>query len=291
MPKKKRTSPRGRCFLCGYSSTKGGITRHLKKHIAEYRGNTPLAWVRVTDQTPWSASASSAYWLDLEMPVNLVLSRLDSFLRSVWVECCGHLSRFVIRRGRDEILSIERISEEDRAEAKMWARYKANPQAVIREVAQAEHIPYQEAQRSLLFWAIMRGTRPPQRDIRETTLSDLLKLTDQWEYEYDFGTTTHLHLKVMARYQGPKPPAKAPIRILSRNYKPLILCAECRQPAEYWELSQGVPRPLCAHHLEESLSEYYLPIVNSPRTGLCGYNGPVATELVFEEVYLPENEE
>jgi len=80
---------------------------------------------------------------------------------------------------------------------------------------------------------------PRQSDIHETTLENLLKMTNEWDYEYDFGTTSHLHLKVMARYHGPKPPADAPIRILSLNYKPMIPCAECGQPADYWEMDAG----------------------------------------------------
>jgi hypothetical protein len=34
------------------------------------------------------------YWLDLEMSGSRTLKDLDSYLRGIWLECCGHLSQF-----------------------------------------------------------------------------------------------------------------------------------------------------------------------------------------------------
>lgn len=36
------------------------------------------------------------YWLNLEMVGPASLERLDSYLRAIWLECCGHLSKFTI---------------------------------------------------------------------------------------------------------------------------------------------------------------------------------------------------
>jgi hypothetical protein len=36
------------------------------------------------------------YWLFVELSDNCLLSDLDSFLRNIWLECCGHLSSFTI---------------------------------------------------------------------------------------------------------------------------------------------------------------------------------------------------
>jgi hypothetical protein len=36
------------------------------------------------------------YWLFAEFSDNCLLSDLDSFLRDIWLECCGHLSSFTI---------------------------------------------------------------------------------------------------------------------------------------------------------------------------------------------------
>lgn len=34
------------------------------------------------------------YWLYVDIPVNRTLSVLDTFLRKIWLECCGHMSGF-----------------------------------------------------------------------------------------------------------------------------------------------------------------------------------------------------
>jgi len=36
------------------------------------------------------------YWLFVELSDNCLLSDFDSFLREIWLECCGHLSSFTI---------------------------------------------------------------------------------------------------------------------------------------------------------------------------------------------------
>jgi len=40
------------------------------------------------------------YWLHLELPANATLADLDSFLRDIWLECCGHLSAFTVGEER-----------------------------------------------------------------------------------------------------------------------------------------------------------------------------------------------
>ena len=36
------------------------------------------------------------YWLDLEMIGSASLEQLDKYLRAIWLECCGHLSKYTI---------------------------------------------------------------------------------------------------------------------------------------------------------------------------------------------------
>ncbi len=36
------------------------------------------------------------YWMHIEMPASATLAQLDTFLRDIWLECCGHLSQFKI---------------------------------------------------------------------------------------------------------------------------------------------------------------------------------------------------
>ncbi len=43
------------------------------------------------------------YWLDLEISASTTLTRLDDYLRAIWLECCGHLSAFEIDGIRYEV--------------------------------------------------------------------------------------------------------------------------------------------------------------------------------------------
>ncbi len=97
------------------------------------------------------------------------------------------------------------------------------------------------------------------------------------EYTYDFGEPTELTVKYVSKYAG-RIKGNQKIMIVARNAQPIILCDECkRNPAEIictqcqWE-GEGW---LCARCAEEHEcgEEMYLPVVNSPRAGVCGYTG------------------
>ena len=96
-----------------------------------------------------------------------------------------------------------------------------------------------------------------------------------FSHEYDFGTTTELGLKCVSQRIGKK---MEKIEILARNKMPDFKC-KCGQPAKeictecLWE--KGPEAMLCKkcakeHECDE---EMFLPIVNSPRMGMCGYTG------------------
>lgn len=97
---------------------------------------------------------------------------------------------------------------------------------------------------------------------------------------YDFGTTSETDIKVVAARQG-QANTKHPIALLARNVMPEAVCQECGQPANwlcveclYEEDKTG---HLCEEHVEEHPHENYgepMPLFNSPRTGMCGYDGP-----------------
>lgn len=97
---------------------------------------------------------------------------------------------------------------------------------------------------------------------------------------YDFGTTSETDIKVVGSRQG-QATSRHPITLLARNQMPEVVCQECGQPASwlcneclYEEDKTGF---LCDEHVQEHPHENYgepLPVVNSPRTGMCGYEGP-----------------
>jgi hypothetical protein len=97
---------------------------------------------------------------------------------------------------------------------------------------------------------------------------------------YDFGTTTETQVRLVDRRAGVATP-KRPITLMARNHPPPIPCMKCDARAVSLcmqcviELDEG--GGLCAEHAEEHPHDDYgelMPIVNSPRTGVCGYTGP-----------------
>jgi hypothetical protein len=94
-------------------------------------------------------------------------------------------------------------------------------------------------------------------------------------YEYDFGTTTDLRLKVVSERQAAT--KGNAIQALARNVPPVILCEECGKPAT--EVcsqcifdDKGWLCDDCAME-HECGEEMLLPVVNSPRVGMCAYTG------------------
>ncbi|WP_457652471.1 IS1096 element passenger TnpR family protein [Rhodocaloribacter sp.] len=117
-------------------------------------------------------------------------------------------------------------------------------------------------------------------DLREqgmdVPLADVLSPKLSFSYEYDFGSTTELELRVVSPYEIASP--KEPIQMLVRNEKPLFACGVCEKAEAVWVCA------VCAWETEGWLcercasrhacgEEMLLPVVNSPRTGICAYVG------------------
>ncbi len=130
----------------------------------------------------------------------------------------------------------------------------------------------------------------------ETELSEVLDVGQKFSYTYDFGSSSTLSLRVIAEREGVLPSDLAEageaeaeereeeeeeevdIVVMARNEPPALVCHICGQPAayvpsgsEYEPLAEGA---LCETHA--NATEYpdeLLPLVNSPRTGICGYTG------------------
>ena len=109
----------------------------------------------------------------------------------------------------------------------------------------------------------------------KTVFGDILGLGMKFYHEYDFGTTTELTLRVVSELEG-EAKSKS-IRLLARNDPPSIvcescgkiatqLCAECIWAGKGWLCDE------CAQE-HECGEDMLLPVVNSPRVGMCGYTG------------------
>lgn len=97
---------------------------------------------------------------------------------------------------------------------------------------------------------------------------------------YDFGTSSETLLKLVGAREG-KPTTAKGLALLARNRTPESQCIECGEPARWFcqecvieDETQGT---LCDAHKETHEHEDYgepIPLVNSPRLGMCGYTGP-----------------
>jgi len=212
---------KGTCAFCDGTYAKGGMVQHLRAcsdrddafATANGQPNT-FYHLRVDDE--WAPP----FWLDLEMRGSAPMGELDSYLRSIWLECCGHMSQFTVGGfgGRE-------ISDSQQADAVLDT---------------------------------------------DTELTHL----------YDFGTTSKTRIRVMDVREG-APATEHPITLMARNEMPEIPCKECDRQATQlctecmYERDQTAE--FCDEHTEthsHSGHAQTLPLVNSPRTGMCGYTGP-----------------
>ena len=97
---------------------------------------------------------------------------------------------------------------------------------------------------------------------------------------YDFGTSSETLVKVVEVREG-KSLTSHPIVLMARNETPEAECMECGQAASWlcieclYESNEW--GTLCDEHAEEHAHEEYgepMPLLNSPRVGMCGYDGP-----------------
>lgn len=230
------TQTKGFCKYCGKEYTKGGMLRHLAacKKRKDKLENEKGKRKCGYFQIVIMARYSKAYWLIIEVSENVTLKELDEFIRDIWVECCEHLSAYEING-----ISYERYPDED------------------------------------YLW----GT--PARNMNYR-LRDVVKVGDSMSYEYDFGSTTELILNVHSYREGIR--KDDGIVILSRNNPIEIICSKCGKNKAKWVNPEGYYEGVpfwCEECLEEEYAEeedsygteYMLPVCNSPRMGVCGYDG------------------
>ena len=115
-----------------------------------------------------------------------------------------------------------------------------------------------------------------------TRLNDILDIDEKFEYEYDFGSTTYLNLEVVDIIQVSS--SFSQIEIIARNHDIKHECETCGKEAKFfnyendkWECEN------CIDENNDMISE--IEYCNSPRDGVCGYEG----HKEAENVYLPGN--
>lgn len=99
-------------------------------------------------------------------------------------------------------------------------------------------------------------------------------------YIYDFGSSTELTVTMVDNRRG-IPLTSNPAFLMARNNPPVVDCEVCDKSASWIDMATlyetGEFNVLCDDHIKSDSDIYEdecLPIVNSPRTGVCGYTGP-----------------
>lgn len=93
-------------------------------------------------------------------------------------------------------------------------------------------------------------------------------------YVYDFGSSTELVVSLSGSVEGG---SGSPVRIVARNEPPSWPCDVCGQPATAVcaQCAYEGNGFCCTEHGSDHDcgEEMLLPVVNSPRMGVCGYTG------------------
>ncbi len=115
----------------------------------------------------------------------------------------------------------------------------------------------------------------------DVALEKVLNVGQKFSYEYDFGSSTDLTLKVLSAREGAiqnQDEDEDTIEILARNIEPVMLCKVCGKPAKfvvggYFDVEENA---FCSKKCVKKSGEdadMLLPVVNSPRVGVCAYTG------------------
>ena len=224
-----RISSKGTCSYCGGSYSKSTILRHLQacparktENEAPSKKGSGKGVAKTIFHLQVEGLYLPMYWLHIEIPAKAKLEDLDSFLRDLWLECCGHLSSFEIQ---GQYFFSEKFEPGDRS----------------------------------------------MRIALEKVMAPGMK----FEHIYDFGTSTELLIKVISAREG-QAQGKGAV-IMARNDPPDIRCNACGKPATAIccicsDEGTGYVCDDCAKK-HECGEDMLLPLVNSPRTGMCGYTG------------------
>ena len=232
-------------MLCEQTYSRAGMGRHLKacrRKVGLQRVVSGVEPIRFEHGRRATRSYHIAvedrydtrYWMHLEMPMKLHLRDLDQFLRNIWLECCNHLSAFHIS----------------------GVMYRSGG----------------------VDWLEPFGGRRPEH--MQLAAHQVLHPGQRFTYQYDFGTTTELALRTVSEQEAKLGKG---IRLLAINDPPRLVCQSCGTASATvlcTECSmESFPSPdrgyLCSacstrHDCDDMV---YLPVVNSPRVGMCGYSG------------------
>ena len=210
---------KGKCGFCNDLFSGTTVTKHLQVCTKRKEAQTKEP---MKEKIFLLRAGEGPFWVYFEVKASSSLKEIDSFLRELWLECCGHLSAFRIQ---EQTYAVEPDSE---------------------------------------FWDKTMGVR----------IANVLAPGLSFSHEYDFGTTTELNLKCLAERTG----QLKGIPVLAKNEFPSFPCHHCEKEESKKICSQCLwdkEWMFCSsctkkHDCDEDM---FLPVVNSPRMGACGYTG------------------
>lgn len=227
---------KGRCNFCGGTLTCAGMARHVKVCMGRWKGK------------PLKASLSGA---------------------------------------REKLLDIQ--LKGDNGLFTYWMYIQGNADTTLKDLDAFLRDTWLECCGHLSQFTIngVNYSSNPDPDLGDRSmkakLGDVLREGETFNHEYDFGTTTTLALKVISARQASAERRKRKIMTLARNDSPRITCNACNsekatevcsqciwEGGKAWLCDNCAPKHKCAR---EDGEEMLLPVVNSPRVGLCSYTG------------------
>ena len=112
------------------------------------------------------------------------------------------------------------------------------------------------------------------------TIGAIAKTRSPLHHIYDYGTSSETQVTIVGERVG-QPLTRHAIALMARNTIPPVTCIVCDQPATRLCLEciteEDVWGSLCEQHAQDPKHQGYgepIAIVNSPRLGMCGYEGP-----------------
>lgn len=177
------------------------------------------------------------------------------------------------KRGQDQTLL--HLLVQDGWEGDFWLHLEAAGSARLRDLDEYLRAIWLECcgHMSSFFVGEPWGEEHSFRAVVEKVFSPGDRLT----HIYDFGTSTLTRLKVIEHRLG-KPIGHHSIALMARNEMPEMACANCENTASWVCAEQEDGGDvLCVDHARQGEHDEdgcLLPIVNSPRAGVCGYVGP-----------------
>ena len=207
---------KGNCYICGVNLD----STEMKEHIIEFHkgdeNDQECLLLKV------EGAYDNGYWLYIDVHMEKTLKSLDTFLRNVWLECCGHLSEFY----------------------------------------ECDHFPKYSTQ----------GRFPIKNSRKMKTFA----AGDRFFHIYDYGSTTEIAITVIGKTW--RKPQRSIVRVIARNTPFVYKCDDCGKKAFY--LCEVFIEPFesqfycfeCSEKHEDD--EHYLHrVTNSPRMGICAYDG------------------